>query len=284
MRPKVIIHGGSGLLEGHAFSREDYHNALQETIRQTYEVLERTDARRAVIHGIKLLESNPIFNAGTGSRLQKDGQIRMSAAIMSSKDNKFSGVINIRNVEHPIEVANLLSKEKYTVLGGNEATEYARLHNFGFYNPMTEPRLKEYKEALLGESGTVGAVALDAEGTVCAATSTGGIGYELPGRISDSATVAGTYASKYAGVSCTGRGEHIINQAVASRIVTRVEDGMPLQEAVDKLMEEANGYDYRFGIISVDQLGNMIVGGTRNMDVLYAKHDGEKAETFLRSP
>jgi len=282
MESKLIIHGGAGPLEGQLFDLNAYDKALSKIIKKIYPILKATDARNAVISAIRLLEDDPIFNAGTGSRLQEDGQVRMSAAIMNSRDNRFSGVINIKNVKNPIDVANHLAKEKYTVLGGNEATEYARLHNIPFYNPITEARLKEYRSALAGDSGTVGAVAFDGEGNICAGTSTGGIGYEISGRISDSATVAGTYAAKAAGVSCTGRGEHIVNQAVAARVVTRVEDGTSLQDAVDKLMREANKHKYRFGLIALDKFGNMVVGNTKNVEVLYAHHDGKRIKTFLR--
>jgi len=281
--PKLIIHGGAGLLEGKAFSFREYHRALQKIIQKIYLVLVSSGARASVIYGVRLLENNPLFNAGTGSKLQKDGQIRMSAAIMSSDDNKFSGVINVHNVKNPIEIAHLLNNERYTVLGGHEATEYARLKNVKYYNPMTSHRMKEYKDELMGDSGTVGVIALDAQGIICVGTSTGGVGFELPGRIGDSATVAGTYVSDYAGVSCTGKGEHIINQAAAARVVTRVEDGMTLEESVQKLIGDSEQYNYRFGLISLDRDGNMIVGSTDNIDVLYAKHDGERITTFLKA-
>jgi L-asparaginase len=282
MQPKIIIHGGAGNLEGQVVPPEEFLKALLTVVEKTYAVLRGRDARTAVLHAIRDMESNPIFNAGTGSRLQRDGKIRMSAAIMSSKDNRFSGVINIRNVEHPVDIADRLANEKYTVLGGTEATEYARSQNFPYYNPLTEHRWQEYKRELIGDSGTVGAVALDEDGTICAGTSTGGVGYELPGRIGDSATVAGTYASRYAGVSCTGKGEHIINQAVAARIVSRAEDGMPLKQSIDKLIEEANQFHYRFGLIALNVEGEMIIGQTENVEVMYAYHDGRSVRAFRR--
>ena len=79
--------------------------------------------------------------------------------------------------------------------------------------------------------GTVGAVALDDKGVVCVGTSTGGIGNETPGRVSDSASVAGTYADQVGGLSCTGKGEHIINQAVAAKVIYRLRDGVPLKKS-----------------------------------------------------
>lgn len=281
-KPKLIIHGGAGYQEGQAFTYKDYHLALVKIIKKVYFELVNYNARFAVLSAIRMLEDNPIFNAGTGSKFQKDGQIRMSAAIIDSIDNKFSGVINISNVRHPIDIANSLAKEKFTVLGGHEATEYARLQNVKYYNPATDHRLKEYRDELLGESGTVGALALDANGMICAGTSTGGVGFEIPGRIGDSATVAGTYANSKGAVSCTGKGEHIINQAAAAKIVTRIEDGISLQKAVNRVIKDANSYKYRFGLISLDYHGNMVIGSTKGIDVLYASHDGENIESFLK--
>jgi L-asparaginase len=280
--PKLIIHGGAGSLEGSSFSHREYRRSLRTLIQKAYRVLSEGTARQACLEAVKLLENNPMFNAGTGSKIQKDGQIRMSAAIMDARENRFSAVINIRNVKNPIAVANLLAKETFTILGGNEASDYARSNNFKYYNPTTPHRLQEYKTELMGEIGTVGAVALDRGGNICVATSTGGVGYELPGRIGDSATVAGTYTSQMAGVSCTGKGEHIINQAVAARIVTRVEDGMTLSDSVAKIVEESNAYNYRFGLIALDHHGNMVVGHTNKIDaVLYASYDGEALRTFM---
>lgn len=283
MVPKIVIHGGAGSMEGRAISDADYRASLDHIVRQGYAVLGESGARAAVLHAIRLLESDTLFNAGTGSKFQRDGQIRMSAALMDSSDGIFSGVANIRNVEHPIDVADLLRSESFHVLDGGEATDFARQHGIPYYNPTTAYRLKEYKEQLLGESGTVGAVALDAEGVICAGTSTGGVGYELPGRLGDTATVAGTYATNLAGVSCTGRGEEIVNLAVAARVVTRVQDGVSLGDAVDRLVEQANQRQNRFGLIALDAQGNLVVGSTSGVRVLFAQHDGQSVRTFAEA-
>jgi len=280
MTAKLIIHGGAGAMEGRAFSSEDYHRSLERIVRQSYSVLCRDGARAGALNAIRLLESDSIFNAGTGSKLQRDGQIRMSAAVIDSADGIFSAVANIRNVEHPIDVADLLRTETFHVLGGGEATDFARQHGIPYYNPTTEHRLKEYRNALLGESGTVGAVAIDSNGTICAGTSTGGVGFELPGRLGDTATVAGTYASAVAGVSCTGRGEEIVNLAAAARVVTRVQDGIELCKAVQKLIDEANRRNCHFGLISLDSAGHFVVGNSQGVRVSYAHFDGTSVELF----
>lgn len=281
MVPKLIIHGGCGLMESPDFTFKQYEKALKKIITDTYPVLVKRGAREAVLHVIRIMEDNPLFNAGYGSRLQRDGRVRMSAAIIDSVTKRFSGVINICNVRHPIDVANSLSNKRHTVLGGRGATEYARRYLMEYFSPLAPHRLKEYRAKLKGETGTVGAVALDARGRICAGTSTGGIGYETPGRVSDSATVAGTYASDVCGVSCTGKGESIVNQAVAAKIVARVEDGVPLETAVERLVKIARQKRLRFGLISLDKQGDIVVGNGHNTRVLFVKHDGTQVTTFL---
>ena len=200
----------------------------------------------------------------------------MSAALMDSVDSIFSGVINIYDVEHPISVADSLRGEVHHLLSGNEATEYARRKGFPFHDPITMSRFLEYRKALKNREkfGTVGAVALDEDGIVCAGTSTGGIGNETPGRVSDSASVAGTYADEVGGVSCTGKGEHIINQAVAAQVIYRLRDGVPLKTILLDLMKEGASRNHEFGLISLDQNGRFGVRSTKNsISVLYALKD-----------
>ncbi len=92
-----------------------------------------------------MLEDDPIFNAGTGSKLQADGEIRMSAALMDGVKNRFSGVVNVQNIRFPIEAAALLSKEKNKVLSADQATEFCRKHGFDEHDPVTPARLQEYE-------------------------------------------------------------------------------------------------------------------------------------------
>jgi len=280
---KLIIHGGAGRLEGKVATKEQYRIGLQEAIHPAYETLVEQGARAAVLHAIRLLESDQIFNAGTGSKLQRDGRVRMSAALMDSKDGIFSGVINIYDVEHPISIADELRGEVHHLLSGSEATEFARRKGFPFHDPITMSRFIEYRKALRTREkfGTVGAVALDAKGVVCAGTSTGGIGNETPGRVSDSASVAGTYADMVGGVSCTGKGEHIINQAVAAQVIYRLRDGVPLKKILIDLMKEGASRDHEFGLISLDRKGRFGVRSTKtSISVLYALKDQDHQLDF----
>ncbi len=284
-KSKLIIHGGAGRLEGKVATKEQYRVGLQEALHPAYETLVEEGARAAVLHAIRLLESDPIFNAGTGSKLQRDGRVRMSAALMDSVDSIFSGVINIYDVEHPISVADSLRGEVHHLLSGNEATEYARRKGFPFHDPITMSRFIEYRKALKNREkfGTVGAVALDENGIVCAGTSTGGIGNETPGRVSDSASVAGTYADDVGGVSCTGKGEHIINQAVAAQVIYRLKDGIPLKTILLDLMKEGASRNHEFGLISLDRNGRFGVRSTKSsISVLYALKDSSNELDFTK--
>jgi L-asparaginase len=279
---KIIIHGGCGAREDKNTSFRDYHEHLLPIIQESKEYLDKTnDATATAVFAIKLLESDQLFNAGTGSRVQQDGQIRMSASIIDSKRKKFSGVINIQNIEHPIEVAYKLMDQHHSVLGGEQVTQYAKeIFNVPDYNPMTSQRWQEYLELKKGLTGTVGAVVLDDYGVICAATSTGGAGFEIPGRIGDSPTVAGNFASKHVGISCTGIGEHILNNATAVKIATRVEDGMGLDMAVNKSIQESDLSGDYVGLISIDMSGVVSHGSTEVAQTLFASHDGSEIKTF----
>ena len=279
---QLIIHGGAGSLEGKLEHAQVMHDSLCKIWEESFDILQKGTAEETVCHAIRMLEDDPIFNAGTGSKLQADGQVRMSSALMDGTNNRFSGVINVQNIRNPIEAAALLSKEENTVLSGAQATEFCRKNGMDDYNPVTQERLEDYKKRCSGKHGTVGTVALDNEGHIFAGTSTGGIGYEIPGRVSDCPTVAGTYASTKAGVSCTGIGEQITQQAAAAKIVIRVEDGMPLHEAVTLTMSESNKFSYLFGLISLDSEGHVEVGKTEALDeVFYAFHDNNRIRTFF---
>ncbi|APC97147.1 isoaspartyl peptidase/L-asparaginase [Francisella frigiditurris] len=279
---KIIIHGGCGAREDKNTSFSDYHEHLLSIIKKSYEYLVQVDdARKVAIFAAKLLEDDDIFNAGTGSRVQQDGQIRMSASIMDSIRKKFAGVINIQNVKNPVDVANKLAEQHNSVLAGQQATDFAHnIMDLEAYNPMTEKRWKEYLSLKKGYTGTIGVVVLDSKNNICAITSTGGAGFEYPGRVGDSPTVAGNFVNDIVGISCTGIGEHIVNEGVAVKIATRVKDGMSLEEAVDKSINESDELGYYVGLIALDKKGNIYSGSTKVAQTLYAYADGNKIRTF----
>ncbi|WP_332026247.1 isoaspartyl peptidase/L-asparaginase [Kaistella sp.] len=278
---KIIIHGGF-------FSESDQshevkvakQNSLKAIAAKAFDYLQSHTAEETAVYAVSLLEDDTLYNAGTGSQIQSDGKIRMSASLMNGENQKFSGVINIENVKNPIQVARVLMKENDRVLGGNGAKTYATANRFEDYSTEIPQRRKEYEEKVKnGGKGTVGCVALDRDGHLAAATSTGGKGFEIVGRISDSATVAGNYANRHCAVSCTGVGEDIVSNATAAKIVTRVTDGMNLEEAFEKTFAELKEIDGFAGAIAIDRNGNFFHRDS-NPTMVFASFNGSTFEVF----
>lgn len=295
IQPKLIIHGGAG---GHIKSEQGeakVRQALHNIVKEVYQLLTSgSSAVDAVVRGCQLLENQPTFNAGTGSVLQSDGQIRMSAALMDGAKQRFSGIINVSRVQHPIELAKFLQGEDDRVISDYGAKELLRELNTPIYDPLVEIRLQEWmqerdenfdksmagvvaEQALIHEprKGTIGVVALDTNGKIAAGTSTGGKGLERIGRVSDSAMPAGNYADAAAGVSCTGIGEDIMEECLAAKIVIRVTDGMTLNEAMSKSMTESRSRNRDLGAIAIAADGTICWGKTSDV-ILAAYHDGQE--------
>ncbi len=278
---KLIIHGGFFSESSQSLETKiAKQNALKRVLTNSYEYLKTHTALETVVHAVEQLEDDELFNAGIGSQIQSDGKIRMSASLMDGKRIKFSGVINIENVKNPIRVAEKLFNTEDRVLGGEGATVYARLNKFDFFNPEIPQRRKEYEAKIGSKSlGTVGCVAFDTNGNIAAATSTGGKGFEVPGRISDSATTAGNYATEFCGVSCTGIGEDIVSGSVATKIVTRVSDGFTIEKAFEKTFAELKVIDGFCGAIAIDNKGN-IYHLDSHPSMVYGSFDGKTIEVF----
>jgi L-asparaginase len=295
LQPKVIIHGGAGSSLKGKGGLEAVRQSLHSIVKEIYALLlQGTSAVDTVIKGCQLLEDDPRFNAGTGSVLQSDGQIRMSASLMDGAAQRFSGVINVSRVKNPIQIAHSLQDQLDRVLSDYGATELLRELKFPIYDPLTDLRLQEwiqerednFRKKMAGvvaeqelvtsqeaRRGTIGVVVLDKQGKLAVGTSTGGKGLERIGRVSDSAMPAGNYASPYAAVSCTGIGEDIIDECLAARIVVRVTDGLPLAEAMRRSMQESSENKRDLGAIALDATGAIAWGKTSEV-LLAAYHDG----------
>ena len=278
---KLIIHGGffSESSTNHE-TKVAKQKALERIVKDSYAFLKTHSALETVVFAVSLLEDDELFNAGIGSQIQSDGKIRMSAAIMDGETQKMSGVINIEAVRNPVHVAQILMDYDDRVLGGSGAVAFARDHGFESFSTEIPQRKAEYEAKLksLG-TGTVGCVALDQNGKIAVATSTGGKGFEIPGRISDSATVAGNYANAFCGVSLTGVGEDIVSNATAAKIVTRVADGFSLQDAFTKTFSELKPYDGFAGAIAIDNQGNVFHQDS-HPSMVFASFDGDNFEVF----
>jgi L-asparaginase len=278
---KLLIHGG--FFSEFSQSTETKlakQASLERIAKSSFQYLKTHTAIETVVFAVEQLENDPLFNAGIGSQIQGDGVIRMSASLMDGQTKKFSGVINIQRVKNPIRIAENLMEVDDRVLGGEGANVYATKNGFEEFSTEIPERRAEYEAKLksLG-TGTVGCVALDHNGKLAAATSTGGKGFEIPGRISDSATVAGNYANSDCAVSCTGVGEDIVSGAVASKIVTRVSDGFSIQEAFSKTFEELKEFDGFAGAIGLDKDGNMFWQES-HPKIVFAAYDGLNYTVF----
>jgi L-asparaginase len=255
--PFALVHGGLG---DQLDRPKDILNALLKIGRAIQPSLKKS-ALEISLKGAEQLELEPIFNAGFGSKMQRDGVQRMSAAVMDGAPQRMAAVSNLRCIKHPSKLAASLLNEYDRTLGGVEATRYAFRHGHLPEHLETEPRLKEWKASRESLYGTVGCIAFDCENKTAATTSTGGRGFETPGRVSDSCTPAGNFASPFGAVSCTGVGEQILEAAVASSIVTRLEDGLILEEAIRRLFIRHSPSN--FGIIALDRMGRATVHATR---------------------
>jgi L-asparaginase len=289
VHPKLIIHGGASSLEDKG-GLEAVRASLHDIVKDIYTLLiGGATAVEAVTKGCALLEDEPRFNAGTGSVVQSDGQVRMSASLMDGNIQRLSGVINVSRVKNPIELAKFLQDEDDRILSEVGAADLARELQVPIYDPLTDFRIQEWMEerkynfqkkmARLfanteARRGTIGVVALDSQGRIAAGTSTGGKGLERIGRVSDCAMPAGNYANAFAGVSCTGVGEDIIDECLAAKVVIRVTDGMSLKEAVDKSIKESHDRQRDLGMISLDSDGNIAWGKTAEI-LLAAYHTGD---------
>jgi len=278
---KVIIHGGFfSESSTNAETKLAKQQALERIVKKSHDFLKTHSALETVVYAVSQLEDDALFNAGIGSQIQSDGKIRMSAALMDGSTQKMSGVINIEAVKNPIQVAVKLLNYDDKVLGGEGATNFARQNGFGIFDTEIPQRRAEYEAKLqsLG-TGTVGCVAIDNSGKIAVATSTGGKGFEIPGRISDSATVAGNYANAFCGVSLTGVGEDIVSNATAAKIVTRVTDDFSLKAAFEKTFAELKQNDGFAGAIAIDANGN-IYHQDSYPSMVFASFDGHHLEVF----
>jgi L-asparaginase len=297
VQPRIIIHGGAGSSLKSKGGADRVRKSLYAVVEPLYTMLlAGASARDTVVRGCQMLEDDPRFNAGTGSVLQSDGQIRMSAALMDGAMRRFSGVINVSRVQNPIHLALALQESDDRILSDIGSAELVRELQIPLYDPLTAIRLQEWIQEREGNfaremagvvaepelitsddagRGTIGVVALDSTGRIAVGTSTGGKGFERIGRVSDSAMPAGNYAQPEAAVSCTGIGEDIINECLAARIVVRVVDGMPLQMAFERSFKEAQQNQRDLGAIGIAQTGAIAWGKTSEV-LLAAYHTGEK--------
>ena len=279
-RLAIAIHGGAGVIAREQLGADGgaaYRQGLEAALDAGYAVLEAGGSSLdAVTTAVRLLEDNPLFNAGRGAVLAHDGRAYLDASIMSGKDLSAGAVTGVTTVRHPIDLARRVMQDSpHVMLSGEGAEEFAglkgleRVPNDWFITPT---RRQQLDRVLQGRSaprnelqglGTVGAVAVDARGDVAAATSTGGMTNKRWGRIGDAPIIgAGTYANNAScAVSATGHGEYFIRSVVAHDICALVEyKGWSLERAAKEVVQgklvQRGGEG---GIIAVDPQGNLVL-------------------------
>lgn len=275
----MLIHGGAGGRPSRQ-RLERIRVSLKAICETAYAYLQAHAALDSVVFAVRLLEDDPLFNAGTGSILQQDGKARMSASVMDGPGVRFAAVLNIERVKNPILVAKALLGEDDRVLAGLGATRFARSLGFPPWDPVTPARLRQWKQRVQDVQGTVGAVALDHAGRLAAATSTGGRGFERAGRASDSGLPVGNYANTRVAISCTGVGEDIIDEGLAIRIAQRVLEGIALKRTFTITFRELNRHHRRAGAIGLDRHGQFVWATTTPMLFAIAQTPTRRVESF----
>ncbi|GAB4450436.1 MAG: isoaspartyl peptidase/L-asparaginase [Bacteroidia bacterium] len=295
----IVVHGGAGNILPEHFTKEleqQYHQALSQALNAGYAILEKGgSAVDAVTAAIKILEDNPLFNAGKGSVYNQNGQIEMDASIMEGKEMKAGAVAGVRRIKNPIEAAKLVMEQTPHVLLIGQGAEklwtskgFELVDTSYFYD---EKQFQKWKENQINKKnqkhGTVGAVALDKQGHLAAGTSTGGMMNKMPGRVGDSPIIgAGTYAcDKACAISCTGHGEFFIRFAVAHNIHSKMlYQNKTLQQATHEvLFDELLPVGGNGGVIGIDKNGNIVMDfNTTGMYRGFKLSDGSNG-TFIFS-
>lgn len=279
-KPKwsLVVHGGAGVMRkaGTTATQEAGIKAgLNEALDAGSEVLAAGgSALNAVQAAVQKLEDNPLFNAGRGAVFTWDGHNELDAAIMDGSSRAAGAVASSTTTRHPVALARkVMEASPHVMLSGAGADQFAceqgleQVDNSWFATPRRRQQLEKLRtNDKLGwfdvdlKYGTVGAVAMDSEGHVAAATSTGGLTGKRWGRIGDTPVIgAGTYADDRAcAVSATGAGEFFIRAGVAHEICARVRfTGETLQQAADAVMAETASLGGTGGVIVAGPTGEM---------------------------
>ncbi len=302
----LAIHGGAGtiLRSNHTDDLEQaYQEGLKAALAAGYHLLEQGKSSiDAIEAAVQSMENNVLFNAGRGAVFTKKGLNEMDAALMEGKYLEAGAVTGVRNIKNPVSLARkVMEKSGHVMLSGNGAKDFAlqegveqatddyffskyrydqwvEIRDTDFYQlDHKEDNLKHYDKKF----GTVGAVAVDRDGNVAAATSTGGMTNKRFGRIGDSPIFgAGTYANnKTCAISCTGHGEYFIRANVAYDISCLMEyKGMSLNEACNEVIHsKLKNFGGEGGLIAVDAAGNHeLCFNSKGMYRAFKNSDGEE--------
>lgn len=268
----LLAHGGAGKLKNQK-SKEEIKNIAEKGIKN---LKRKNNSEYAVEKTVNLLESNPLYNAGYGSKLQLDGKPRPEAGIMTN-DLYIGSIIGLEGIENAVTVAKTVKNKLNNNIINSPYSTYLALQTGHTQKDLTtEKRINEWlkiKNKISGlsyfekqekikkldkDSGTVGCVALDKNGDLCAATSTGGRNYQIAGRIGDSPIPGcGYYCNENIAISTTGVGESIMKTQLAYRIANNYKHSKNLEKSVETalnyLENNTNGFA---GVIAVTKSGD----------------------------
>jgi len=292
----LVLHGGAGSMNFENVpepKQKIYKHSLDSALQLGLDVLEKGGASiDAVEVVIRCLEDNPLFNAGKGAVFTSEGKNEMDASIMTGEDLNAGAVAGVTDIKNPISAARaVMEQSKHVMLAGKGASVFAEEVGLEIVDTsyfFTKKRFDSLRRALEKEKhGTVGCVALDQNGNLCAGTSTGGMTNKKYGRIGDSPIIgAGTYANnRTCGVSGTGHGEFFMRWMVAYDISALMEyTGMDVEEAakevVGKKLVEAGGSG---GVICLDRYGRAaMVTNTNGMFRAYGNSEGDRIVAIFK--
>lgn len=306
----LVIHGGAGVIERNALSADDEREIraqLDRALDAGHAVLAQGgSALDAAIAAVVVLEDSPRFNAGKGAVFNAEGGHELDASLMQGHDRSAGAVAGVTTIRNPILLARaVMERSPHVMLAGDGAEAFADLQGDIARVPNshfdTDARREQLELARKRESaqalnelptvagayfGTVGAVALDGQGRIAAATSTGGMTNKKWARVGDSPVIgAGTWADERCGVSGTGWGEFFIRNAVAHDICARVAyRGDSLAEAARTvIMEVVPGHGGDGGVIALDAEGNIAMPfNTSGMYRGWVRPDGSRGTAIFR--
>lgn len=302
----MVVHGGAGTISRSSMTPERqkaYEEKLTEALVKGLGILQSGGtAVDAVETAVRVMEDSPLFNAGRGAVFTAEGKNELDACIMDGRTLEAGAVGSVTTIKNPISAARaVMEKSGHVLLVGRGAELFAAENGLEivqpdyFFDQQRWEALLKAKEKqgalrpLPAERavyfGTVGALALDEEGSLAAATSTGGLTNKMQGRVGDSPIVgAGNYANnRTCAVSGTGQGEFFMRLLVAYEVSALMEHGgMSLEEAAHKVVhEKLTGLGGTGGLIALDKEGNVSMPfNTEGMYRGWVKEDG-KVHVFM---
>jgi len=309
LRPVIVIHGGAGF-----WPSRKHRLALkgaEEAAMRGYSILAKGGtALNAVEEATISMEDNPVFNAGVGSNLNLRGEAEMDASIMDGRTLRAGAVALVKSFKNPVGLARLVMEETdHVFMAGIGAEKLGELHAMQNAKPVNRAKLEEWKKLrsrlLSGKmknmprtlkllrkypeigAETVGAIAIDKNEDVAAATSTGGTALKFPGRIGDTPLIGcGTYADNECGAaSSTGVGEGAIRLVLAKTACDLMSKGAVAQIAAEQAVKlENRRIGLPIGIITLDRKGNVgAAHSTPNMCWAFMRRGLRKPDARMKA-